>query len=67
MDVPEHEKKTLKNNIKLFLYIGETSHSTYECVCEHLNDLTTLSNKSHMLKHILAEHPRQNIKDVKFG
>ena len=67
MDVPEQEKKTLKNNIKLFLYIGETSRSTYERGWEHLNDLTTLSNKSHMLKHILAEHPGQNIKDIKFG
>ena len=34
---------------------------------EHLHDLTKLSSKSHMLKHILTEHPGQSMKKVKFG
>ena len=67
MDISEHEKRELRKNIKLSLYIGETSRSTYERGWEHLNDLSTLSNKSHMLKHILTEHPGQEIKKVKFG
>ena len=67
MEIPDQEKRELKNKIKLFLYIGETSRSSYERGWEHLNDLTSLSNKSHMLKHILTEHQEENIKDVKFG
>ena len=67
MDLSEHEKRELKNKIKLSIYIGESSRSTYERGWEHLNDLTKLSSKSHMLKHILAEHPGQDIKKIKFG
>ena len=67
MDIPDKEKKDLKSKVKLSIYIGETSRSTFERGWEHLNDLTTLSSKSHMLKHILTDHPDENIKNIKFG
>ena len=67
LDLSEHEKRELRNKIKLYIYIGESSRSAYERGWEHLNDLTKLSRKSHMLKHILSEHPGQDIKKVKFG
>ena len=56
----------MKNKVKLSIYIGETSLSTFERGWEHLNDLTTLNNKSQMLKHILTDHPDEDI-NVKFG
>ena len=67
MDIPDKEKKDLKSKVKLSIYIGETSRSTFKRGWEHLNDLTTLSSKSHMLKHILTDHPDENIKNIKFG
>ena len=67
LEISEKEKTELKNKIKLFKYIGESSRSSFERGWEHLNDLTSLSNKSHMLKHILIEHQEQEISEIKFG
>ena len=67
MDITEQywvqRKKELKNKIKLFKYIGESIKNTFERGWEHL---TTLSNKNHMLKHIITEHPGKEIKNIKF-
>ena len=67
LEITEKEKAELKRKVKLYKYIGETSRSSFERSWEHLNDLTSLSSKSHMLKHIVAVHPEQNINEVKFG
>ena len=56
-----------KNNLQLYKYIGESSRSSYERGWEHINDLTTLNPRSHMLKHILAEHPKQDILSIEFS
>ena len=67
LEIPEKERTELKNKIKLFKYIGESSRSSFERGWEHLNDLKSLSNKSHMLKHILIEHQEQEMSEIKFG
>ena len=53
--------------MKLFKYIGESSRSSYERGWEHLNDLTQLKSSSHMLKHIVLNHPEQEPDKIKFG
>ena len=42
-NLSEHEKRELKNKVKLFKYIRDTIRSTFERGWEHRNDLTTLS------------------------
>ena len=48
-DQESKEKEVL--NIRTPVYIGESSRSAYERGFEHLNDYTSLSSKSQMLKH----------------
>ena len=48
----EKKKKT-----QLFKYIRESSRSAYEREWEHVNDMATLSSRSHMLKHAIIDHP----------
>ena len=67
MDIGEKEKLELKNKIKIYKYIGETSRSTFERGWEHLNDLAQLKTGSHMLKHVLLNHPDQDMEQVAFG
>ena len=50
------KRKELEKNMKVPRYIGESSRSAYERGWEHLDKLASLSSKSMMLKHILAEH-----------
>ena len=63
----EDEKKRKLKNMKVPRYVGESSRSAYERGFEHLNNLTSLSNKSHMLRHIVEEHPGEKFEDVKWG
>ena len=67
MEVEDQEKIEMKRKVKLYKYVGETSRSSYERGWEHYNDMVTLKNKSHMLKHAIINHPGQDILDVKFG
>ena len=67
MEVEDQEKAELKRKIKLYKYVGETSRSSYERGWEHYNDMVTLKNKSHMLKHAILNHPEKDVLDVKFG
>ena len=60
-ELGEREKLDKKNSIQLFKYIGESNRSAYERGWEHLNDLTTLNPRSHMLKHVVLHHPDKNI------
>ena len=53
--------------IKLFKYIGETHRSAYERGIEHLDDLISLSEKSHMLRHIVYSHEGEAIEEIEFG
>ena len=60
-------KRQLEDNMSTPIYIGETSRSGYERGYEHLNNLTTLSNKSVMLKHMLSKHEDMDMSQVKWG
>ena len=51
----------------MFEYIGETSKSVFERGWEHVNDMATLNKKSHMLKHVIMNHPGEDMGNVKFG
>ena len=66
-DLGEKEKIEKIKSIKLFKYVGESSRSPYERGWEHLNDLTTLNPRSHMLKHVLTHHPNEDMLSVEFG
>ena len=66
LDLEEKEKVDKKKEIKLFKYIGESSRSAYERGWEHVNDMTTLNPRSHMLKHILLHHPGQEMLSIEF-
>ena len=66
-DLEEQEKQDKKKNLKIFKYIGESSRSAYERGWEHLNDMAKLDPKSHMLKHVLTQHPGQDIMSIKFN
>ena len=50
-----------------FLYVGETWRSGYERAKEHLEDLSRLDEKSHLLKHCIDKHPGEKLENVKFG
>ena len=52
---------------KVVKYIGETSRSGYERLCEHWRDFENLSEKSHILKHYLNCHRDKNIKEMKMS
>ena len=56
-----------KKGVKLYKYIGETSRSGYERGLEHLDKLTSLSNKSMMLRHVLDNHQGEEISEVRWG
>ena len=45
-----------KENSRTPVYIGESSRSAYERGFEHLNNYTSLSTKSQMLKHAVEDH-----------
>ena len=66
-ELDEKTKNDKKRNISLFKYIGESSRSSYERGWEHVNDLTSLNPRSHMLKHILSHHPDQDILSIEFS
>ena len=65
--IEKNENTKKREQIKQFKYIGETSRSSYERGWEHLNDLAQLKSSSHMLKHIVGEHPGQDMAEVEFG
>ena len=60
-------KRQLEEKMETPIYIGETSRSGYERGFEHLNNLTTLSSKSVMLKHMLSRHEGADMSQVKWG
>ena len=49
------------------IYIGETKKSAYERGREHLEDLSNLNERSHLLKHLVEVHPTLAVKDLKIG
>ena len=49
-----------------FKYIGESARSAYERGANHLNDRKTLDLGSHMLKHALQCHEKEDPHGVKF-
>ena len=54
LEIEEQEKTKLKENIKRYVYIGESARSGYERLWEHQRSLEQLSPESHMLKHIVG-------------
>ena len=66
-DLGEKEKLDKIKSLQLFKYIGESNRSAYERGWEHLNDMTTLNPRSHMLKHAVLHHPDKKILDIEFS
>ena len=65
-NLEEQEKKKRIEQIKKYVYIGESSRSGYERLWEHQRALEQLSPESHMLKHIVAAHSEEEIEDIEF-
>ena len=57
----------LKNKIRLYKYVGESSRSMFERGWEHVADYENLSTKSHMLKHVVEIHPEEELMKIQFG
>ena len=64
-DAKETENRI--KNMKSPVYIGESSRSAYERGYEHLDKLTSLSNKSHLLRHIVQDHQHRDVGEIKWG
>ena len=60
-------KRKMETHMKVPRYIGESGRSTYERGYEHLDQLASLSNKSHMLKHMIFKHEDQDFSQIKWG
>ena len=67
---PERRKRKMMDSDRVkvdnFIYIGETSRSSYERGGEHYKDLEHKRHKSHMLKHAVNHHPGMNPDHIKF-
>ena len=57
----------MKDQIKIFKYVGETAHSVYERSREHRSDMEQLKPCSHLLKHVLDMHQNENPEEIKFS
>ena len=67
LEVDEKEKEDMKNRIKKYKYIGETSRSVFERGWEHVNDMAQLKSTSHMLKLAVGVHEGEDMNEKKFG
>ena len=67
LEIDEKSKLEEIKKLKIFKYIGETSRSAFERGWEYVNDMATLNKRSHMLKHVIMNHPEDDMADVKFG
>ena len=63
----EKKRKEMKKDIRLYLYIGETSRSVYERGLEHSRDFNEMKKDSHMIKHYFDKHEEEDIENMKFG
>ena len=59
--------RVAKSKIRNHVYYGETHRSAFERGFEHLQDLARLSEKSHMLKHMVYHHEGEDFSQVRFG
>ena len=62
--------KEADENIKKmrkYIYIGESSRSTYERGFEQMNDMRQLNLGSHLLRHALDQHEGERLSDIKYG
>ena len=56
-----------KRETKLYKYVGETCRSVWERSAEHQADLRNLNPTSHLLKHVLDKHEKEDMESVRFG
>jgi hypothetical protein len=66
-DGDKEKQKELEAKIRIHKYVGESGRSLYERSFEHLSDLENLSTKSHMLKHLVDKHDKEEMDNIKFG
>ena len=59
--------KKLQEQVRLHKYVGETARSVFERGWEHVTDFENLSIKSHMLKHAVELHDKEDMQNIKFG
>ena len=66
-DIEDKEKNKRKKEIKLHMYIGESSRSAYERGLEHTRDCTEMKKESHMIKHYFEYHEKEELENMEFG
>ena len=63
----DEEKKRMKDQIKIYKYVGETARSVYERSREHQSDMEQLKPCSHLLKHVIDQHENEDPDKVQFS
>ena len=63
----EKEIKEKLKKIRVPRYVGESSRSAYERGWEHLDKVASLNSGSHMLRHMVMDHKREDLDKVKWG
>ena len=66
-EMEEKEKKERKKRLKLHMYIGESSRSSYERGLEHTRDCQEMKKESHMIKHYFEKHADEELESMEFG
>ena len=64
------DKKRLKEELgkmRLHLYVGETSRSSFERGQEHQKDMRQLKPASNILRHALDQHEGETLSSIEFG
>ena len=60
VDTSENQKKKRKKDDFKVKYIGETKKSGYERGKDHMRQLKSLDERSHLLKHLVEKHSVDN-------
>ena len=62
----KQRKKRKKDDFKV-KYIGKTKKRGYERGKDHMRQLKSLDERSHLLKHLVEKHPELTIDEFRFG
>ena len=62
----EEEGGNTEDEVRKYLYVGETCRSAFERGFEHVDDIRQLKPTSHMLKHLVDKHENENFDEIDF-
>ena len=65
-DLSDKERRSLKEKIMRYGYVGETCRSAFERGLEHLGNYESLADESFMLKHSIDKHENEIMKEGRY-